>query len=84
MGQALGEDTAGLPARAGAERAVAAVRRLSADVEIDDPLRSHGVTVATLQTAAERVYAQHAPRSRSGPRAFRSQEEVLSLLRQAY
>ena len=84
VGRALGEDTDGLPARAGAERAVAAVRRLCADLEIDEPLRAHDVSEATLRTAAERVFAQHAPRSTSGPRGFRSEEEVLSLLQQAY
>jgi alcohol dehydrogenase class IV len=84
VGRALGEDTAGLPAREGAERAVAAVRRLCADLEIDEPLRSHDVSEATLRTAAARVFAQHAPRSNAGPRGFRSEDEVLSLLQQAY
>ena len=38
----------------------------------------------TLQICAERVFAQHTPRSVGGPRAFRSVDEVLSLLKQAY
>ena len=48
------------------------------------PLRSHDVSEATLRTAAARVFAQHAPRSNAGPRGFRSEDEVLSLLQQAY
>lgn len=84
VARALGEPVDGLSARAAAERAVAAVRRLGADVEISEPLRTHGVSEETLRIAAERVYAQHAARSIHGPRAFRSADEVLGLLRQAY
>jgi alcohol dehydrogenase class IV len=84
VGRALGEPVDGLSAREGAERAVAAVRRLCAEVEIDEPLRRHGVSEATLQTAAERVFAQHERRSKTAPRGFRSLDEVLSLLKQAY
>jgi len=84
VGRALGEDTDGLSARDGAERAVAAVRRMCADLEIDEPLRSHDVSEETLRTAAARVFAQHAPRSTAGPRGFRSEDEVLSLLQQAF
>jgi alcohol dehydrogenase class IV len=84
VGRALGEPTEGLSARQGAERAVAAVRRLCADVEVNEPLRTHDVTEATLQAAAERVFSQHAARSRTGPRGFRSVDEVLSLLQRAY
>jgi alcohol dehydrogenase class IV len=84
VGRALGEPVDGLSAREGAERAVAAVRRLCADVEIDEPLRAHDVSEDTLRIAAERVFAQHAPRSTSGPRGFRSLDEVLSLLQRAY
>ena len=84
VGRALGEPVDGLSAREGAARALAAVRRLCADVEIDEPLRSHGVSEETLQVAAQRVFAQHAPRSTSGPRGFRTESEVLSLLQRAY
>jgi alcohol dehydrogenase len=84
VGRALGEQVDGLSAREGAERAVAAVRRLCNDVEVNEPLRTHGVSEETLRTAAERVFAQHAPRSTSGPRGFRSVDEVLGLLQQAY
>jgi alcohol dehydrogenase class IV len=84
IGRALGEDVGGLTARAGAERGLAAVRRLCAEVEIDEGLRAHNVNEETLQTCAERVFAQHTPRSVGGPRAFRSVEEVLSLLKRAY
>jgi alcohol dehydrogenase len=84
IARALGEPVDGLSAREGAERCVAAVRRLRTETEMDEPLRSHNVTEEMLQICAERVYAQHAPRSTGGPRAFRSVEETLSLLKQAY
>jgi alcohol dehydrogenase class IV len=84
VGQALGEPVEGLSAREGAERALAAVKRLCDDVEVNEPLRSHGVSEETLRVTAERVFAQHAPRSLSGPRGFRTEEEVLSLLERAY
>lgn len=84
VGRALGEQVDGLSARDGAERAVAAVRRLCADVEVNEPLRTHGVGEETLRVAAERVFAQHAPRSTAGPRGFRTPEEVLGLLQLAY
>ena len=84
VGAALGENVDGLSARDGAERALAAIRRLAADLEIAEPLREHGVTEDVLRTTAERVYSQHAPRSRTGPRGFRSVEEVLDVLMRAY
>jgi alcohol dehydrogenase len=84
IARGLGEDVDGLSARAAAERALAAVRRLCAEVEMTEPLRSHGVTEDTLRVCAERVFAQHTPRSVAGPRAFRSLDEVLSLLEKAY
>jgi alcohol dehydrogenase class IV len=84
IARALGEPVDGLSARDGAERCLAAVRRLCAEVEIDEGLRSHDVGEETLRTCAERVFAQHTPRSAGGPRAFRSLDEVLSLLKRAY
>lgn len=81
---ALGEDVSGLSARAGADRAIAAVRRLCDEVEMNEPLRSHDVSEDTLRVCAERVFAQHTPRSVGGPRSFRGLDEVLSLLRKAY
>jgi alcohol dehydrogenase class IV len=84
VGRALGEDVDGLSARDGAELAVSAVRRLAADLDIDEPLRSHGVSEETLQLTAERVFSQHAARSSAGPRGFRSKNEVLELLQRAY
>lgn len=84
IARALGEPIDGLPIHAAAERGLAAVRRLCAEVEVVEPLRSHGVTEATLQICADRVFAQHTPRSIAGPRGFRSVDEVLSLLQRAY
>lgn len=84
IARALGEPVDGLSVREGAERCVAAVRRLAAACEINEPLRSHNVTEADLQTCAERVFAQHAPRSNGGPRSFRNVDEVLALLKRAY
>jgi alcohol dehydrogenase len=84
IAQALGERVDGLSARDGAQRALAAVRRLCEEVEMTEPLRSHGVTEETLKVCAERVFAQHTPRSVGGPRAFRSVEEVESILHSAY
>jgi alcohol dehydrogenase class IV len=84
IARAMGEKVDGLSERAAADRALDAVRRLCAEVEINEPLRSHDVTEATLRTCAERVYAQHTPRSVGGPRSFRNLDEVLSLLMQAY
>jgi alcohol dehydrogenase len=84
LAQALGDRIDGLAPREGAQRALAAVRRLCAEVEMTEPLRSHGVTEDTLNVCAERVFAQHTPRSIGGPRAFRSVEEVRSILESAY
>ncbi|HLZ10603.1 MAG TPA: iron-containing alcohol dehydrogenase [Chloroflexota bacterium] len=84
IGKALGENVDGLSARTGAERGLAAVRRLCADVGINEPLRSLNVSEETLRTCAERVFSQHTPRSVGGPRAFRDVDEVLSLLTNAY
>ncbi len=84
VARALGEPVDGLSVHAAAERALAAVRRLRTELEIDEPLRTYNVSEADLQTCAERVFAQHTPRSVAGPRAFRSLDEVLSVLRRAY
>ena len=84
IARALGEHVEGLSVQAGAQRALEAVRRLCAECEINEPLRTYGVTDDTLRVCAERVYAQHTPRSVGGPRAFRSQDEVLAILQQAY
>lgn len=84
IAKALGEDVDGLSEREGAEVAVAAVRRLRDDLEVNEPLRSLGVTEATLQTAAERVFSQHEARSKDGPRGFQSAGEVLQVLMKAY
>jgi len=81
---ALGEKVDGLSAREGAERALAAVRRLRSECEVEEPLSSHGMSEEAVQTCAERVFSQHAPRSIGGPRGFRSLEEVLTVLRAAY
>jgi len=84
IARALGEPVDGLSVREGAERCLAAVRRLRAECEIEEPLRSHGMSEDAVQICAERVFAQHAPRSTGGPRAFRSLDEVVSLLKRAY
>ncbi|MCC7370388.1 MAG: iron-containing alcohol dehydrogenase [Chloroflexi bacterium] len=84
VAQALGENVAGLSPTEGAERALAAVRRLRGQCEIEEPLSSHNMTEEMVQTCAERVFAQHAPRSIGGPRAFRTLEEVTAVLRAAY
>jgi choline dehydrogenase len=81
---ALGERVDGLSERAAADRCLAAVRRLRTECEIEEPLSAHGVTEDILRTCAERVFAQHAPRSVGGPRAFRSLDEVMDVLRRAY
>lgn len=70
--------------RANAEAAVEAIRRLCHDLEVNEPLRTHGMTEADMRTVAERVFSQHAPRSRGGPRGFRSVEEVQSVLARAF
>jgi len=51
---------------------------------MNEPLRSHDVSEETLRICAERVFAQHTPRSVEGPRSFRSLDEVLALLKKAY
>jgi alcohol dehydrogenase class IV len=84
VARALGENVDGLSARAGADCAIRAVRRLRDEVEMNEPLRSHDVSEETLRICAERVFAQHTPRSVGGPRAFRSLDEVLSVLKEAY
>jgi alcohol dehydrogenase class IV len=84
IARALGEQVDGLSVQAGAERALYAIRRLCDAVEMNETLRSHQVTEDTLRICAERVYAQHTPRSVGGPRSFRSLDEVLDLLRKAY
>ena len=84
VARALGENVDGLSTRAAADRGLEAVRRLCAEVEIDERLRSHNVSGETLRACAERVFAQHTPRSVGGPRSFRNVEEVLSVLRNAY
>jgi alcohol dehydrogenase len=81
---ALGESVDGLSMREGAELCLEAVRRLRAECEVEEPLSSHGMSEEAVQTCAERVFAQHAPRSIGGPRSFRSLDEVLSVLRAAY
>jgi alcohol dehydrogenase class IV len=84
IAQALGESVEGLSVRDAAQRALDAVRGLCAEVEMTESLRSHDVTEDTLRVCAERVFAQHTPRSVGGPRAFRSLDEVLALLKNAY
>lgn len=84
VARAMGEDVDGLSPRKGAEAALAAIRRLAREIEIDEPLRTHNVSEETLRTTAERVYSQHEARSRTGPRWFRGQDEVLNVLMSAY
>ncbi|MBV9173693.1 MAG: iron-containing alcohol dehydrogenase [Chloroflexi bacterium] len=84
VGRALGERVDGCSVSEAAGRTLAAVRRLRDETEMNEPLRTLGVTEEMLRTCAERVYAQHTPRSVGGPRAFRNQDEVMSLLRAAY
>jgi alcohol dehydrogenase class IV len=84
VARALGEDVDGLSAREAAECGLAAVRSLAVEVEIDEPMRSLGVSEDTLKECARRVYSQHRPRSDGGPRSFRSEDEVLSVLQKAY
>jgi alcohol dehydrogenase class IV len=84
IARALGENVDTLSARAAAQKAIEAVRRLCAETEMTESLRSHGVTEDMLRECAERVFGQHTPRSVGGPRAFRTMEEVLAVLNQAY
>lgn len=84
LARALGERVDGLSVRDAAERGLAAVRRLCDDVEMNEPLRAHEVSEEILTIAADRIFAQHHPRSIGGPRGFRSVDEVLSLMRHAY
>jgi len=84
IARALGENVDGLSTHAGAERALAAVRRLCAELEMDERLRSHNVSPETLHICAERVFSQHTPRSVGGPGGFRNVDEVLSVLKRAY
>jgi alcohol dehydrogenase class IV len=84
IARALGENVDGLSPRASADCALQAIRRLCAEVEMNETLRSHDVSEETLRICAERVFSQHTPRSVGGPRAFRSLAEVLALLKKAY
>ncbi len=84
IARALGEDIDGASTRDAAEMGVIAVNRLLEEIEMDDKLSNYGVTKAQLQTVAERVWAQHGPRSALSPRAFRTFDDVMDLLRQAY
>ena len=84
VGRALGEPVDGVSAGEGADRAIAAVRRLMTDIQMDDRLSDHGVTEGQLKIVADRVYAQHEARSAYSPRGFRNQDEVMSILDAAY
>lgn len=84
IGRALGENVDGIPLWEAAEKGLAAVKRLCAKVEINEPLRSYKVTEETLQKVAEVVFAQHQNRSIISPRGFRSLEDVMDVLRKAY
>jgi alcohol dehydrogenase class IV len=84
IARALGENVDGLSRRAAAEGALEAIRRLCAEVEMNESLCSHGVSEETLRICAERVFSQHVPRSVGGPRAFQTPAEVLSILQRAY
>jgi len=84
IAQALGERVEGCSVHDAARRALDAVGRLCTEVEMTESLSSHDVTEDTLRVCAERVFAQHAPRSVGGPRAFRSVDEVFSILKNAY
>src|SRR5262249_43306078 len=53
----LGEDTTGLDEAAAAERAVAAVEKLKADIGIPQRLRDLGVTQEQLPLFAEKAFA---------------------------
>ena len=84
IAKALGESVDGLSLHEGAQRCLAAIHRLRRQCEIEEPLSSYGMSEEAVQICAERVFAQHAPRSNAGPRAFRSLEEVVAVLRRAY
>jgi len=84
IARALGENVDGLSERDAAQKALDAIRRLCAETEMTESLRSHGATEETLRECAERVFAQHTPRSVGGPRAFRTVDEVLAVLKNAY
>ena len=51
IAQALGERVDGLSATEGAERCLAAVRRLRSECEVEEPLSSHGMSEEDVQTA---------------------------------
>src|SRR4051794_8399227 len=57
VARALGENVDGLTARDAAGRGLAAVRRLAAEVEMDEPMRLLGVGEDTLKECARRVYS---------------------------
>jgi alcohol dehydrogenase class IV len=56
IAELLGEDVAGLSQQAAAERAIAAVERLKADIGIPGRLRDLGVTEPQLRTFAEKAF----------------------------
>jgi alcohol dehydrogenase class IV len=80
IARALGENVAHMSTRQAAECAVAAVRRLLADIDMAEGLRQHGVTAEQLHITAERVFDQHERRSAVSPRGFRSLDDVVQLL----
>ena len=80
IARALGENVAHMSTRQAAECAVAAVRRLLADIDMAEGLSQHGVTAEQLHITAERVFDQHERRSAVSPRGFRSLDDVVQLL----
>ena len=84
IAQALGENVDGLSAERAPSAAWPPSAACAAECEVEEPLSSHGMTEEAVQICAERVFAQHAPRSIAGPRGFRNLDEVLSVLRAAY
>jgi choline dehydrogenase len=83
IARALGENVAAMSTRQAAECAVAAVRRLMADIDIPESLSQHGVTTEQLHMTAARVFDQHERRSAVSPRGFRSLDEVVQLLQKS-
>ena len=84
IARALGENVHGVSTRVAAERGVAAVRRLLADIQCDDRLSRYGVTEEQLNAVADTVFSQHQGRSALSPHGFSTRDEVMELLRKAY
>ena len=79
----LGEPVAGLSENAAAERAVAAVRQLTIDLQLPQHLRELDIPEDALDDVAERTIATQGRIATNNPRAM-SVEDARAILRAAY